>query len=116
MTNVSPATHLREHNVADRVRIASGSFFDDVPPGGDAYVLKNIIHDWSDDMAVQILRRVRAAADPAAVVLLIEFVLPDHHREFPGNVVWIWKCWCRRRAANAPQPNTATYSSRPASR
>jgi C-methyltransferase len=80
-------TLLREHNVADRVRIASGSFFDGVPLGGDAYVLKNIIHDWSDDKAVQILRRVRAAADPAAVVLLIEFVLPDHHREFPGNVV-----------------------------
>jgi C-methyltransferase len=80
-------TLLREHNVADRIRIASGSFFDGVPREGDAYVLKNIIHDWSDDKAVQILRRVRAAADPAAVVLLIEFVLPDHHREFPGHVV-----------------------------
>ena len=81
------ATLLREHNVADRVRIASGSFFDGVPPGGDAYILKNIIHDWSDEKAVQILRRVRAAADPAAVVLLIEWVLPDHHRESPGHVV-----------------------------
>jgi O-methyltransferase domain/Dimerisation domain len=83
----SAATLLREHNVADRVRIASGSFFDGVPPGGDAYVLKNVIHDWPDDKAVHILRRVRAAAHPAAVVLLIEFVLPNHHREFLGNVV-----------------------------
>lgn len=80
-------TLLREHKVTDRVCIASGSFFDGVPPGGDAYVLKNIIHDWSDDKAVQILRRVRAAAGPAAVALLIEFVLPDHHRDYPGNVV-----------------------------
>jgi len=81
------ATLLHEHNVSHRVRIASGSFFDGVPPGGDAYVLKNIIHDWSDEKAVQILCRVRAAAGPAAVVLLIEWVLPDHHREFPGHVV-----------------------------
>jgi C-methyltransferase len=83
----SAATLLRERCVADRVRIVSGSFFDGIPPAGDAYVIKNVIHDWSDDLAVQILRRVRAAADPAAVVLLIEFVLPDHHREFLGHVV-----------------------------
>ena len=36
---------------------------------------------------MQILRRLRAAAGPAAMVLLIEWVLPDHHREFPGHVV-----------------------------
>jgi C-methyltransferase len=78
---------LRENNVADRVRIAEGSFFDCVPGGGDAYVLKNIIHDWSDEKAVQILRNVRAAAGPRAAVLLIEFVIPTHDRDFPGK--WV---------------------------
>jgi C-methyltransferase len=78
---------LRENNIADRVHIVEGSFFDGVPGGGDAYVLKNIIHDWSDDQAVQILRNVRAAAGPRAVVLLIEFVIPEHDRDFPGN--WV---------------------------
>src|SRR5574337_1844041 len=47
---------LEEHRVADRVRIAGGSFFDAVPDGGDAYVLKHIIHDWADDDAVRICR------------------------------------------------------------
>ena len=46
--------------------IAEGSFFDCVPSGGDAYVLKNIIHDWPDEKAVQILRNVRAAVGPRA--------------------------------------------------
>jgi DNA-binding transcriptional ArsR family regulator len=78
---------LREHDVADRVRIAEGSFFDDVPGDGDAYVLKNIIHDWPDEKAVQILRNVRAAADTRATVLLIEFVIPSHDRDFPGK--WV---------------------------
>ena len=78
---------LRENNVADRVRIVEGSFFDCVPGGGDVYVLKNIIHDWSDEKAVQILRNVRAAAGPRAAVLLIEFVIPTHDRDFPGK--WV---------------------------
>ncbi len=78
---------LRAHAVADRVRIAEGSFFDCVPRGGDAYVLKNIIHDWPDENALQILRNVRAAAGSWATVLLIEFVIPKHNRDFPGK--WV---------------------------
>jgi C-methyltransferase len=78
---------LREQDVADRVLIAEGSFFDSVPGDGDAYVLKNIIHDWPDEKAVQILRNVRAAAGPRATVLLIEFVIPSHDRDFPGK--WV---------------------------
>jgi hypothetical protein len=76
---------LRERDVADRVRIEEGSFFDSVPRGGDAYVLKNIIHDWPDEKAVQILRNVRAAADPQATLLLVELVIPRHNRDFPGK-------------------------------
>jgi C-methyltransferase len=78
---------LRERGVADRVVIAEGSFFDSVPGDGDAYVLKNIIHDWPDEKAVEILRNVRRAAGPRATVLLVEFVIPDHNREFPGKLV-----------------------------
>jgi C-methyltransferase len=78
---------LREHKVADRVRIAEGSFFDSVPAGGDAYILKNIMHDWPDDKAVQILRNVRKAAGPGATVLLVELVIPKHNRDFPGK--WV---------------------------
>jgi C-methyltransferase len=83
---VSDAPNLLcKHDVADRVRIEAGSFFDRVPGGGDAYVLKNIMHDWPDEKAVQILRNVRAAAGPRATVLLVELVIPDHDRDFPGK-------------------------------
>ncbi len=78
---------LQIRGVSDRVTVAEGSFFDCVPTGGDAYVLKNIIHDWPDDKATQILRNVRAAADSTARVLLVEFVIPDHNRDFPGK--WV---------------------------
>jgi C-methyltransferase len=81
----SAPTLLRKHNVADRVHIAEGSFFDSVPGGGDAYILKNIMHDWPDEKAVQILRNVRAAAGSRATVLLVELVIPNHNRDFPGK-------------------------------
>jgi hypothetical protein len=68
---------LQEKHVAERVRVAEGSFFDGVPAGGDAYVLKHIIHDWDDDASVQILRNVRTAATPGTAVLLVETVVPE---------------------------------------
>ena len=47
--------------------------------------MKLIIHDWPDEQAVAILRNVHAAAGGDATVLLIETVLPDHDRDFPGK-------------------------------
>jgi hypothetical protein len=68
---------LTAAGVADRCEIMSGDFFVSVPPGGDLYILSNIIHDWDDQLATQILRNVRAAMRPDARVLLVEGVLPD---------------------------------------
>ncbi|WP_066900617.1 methyltransferase [Mycolicibacterium houstonense] len=76
---------LAKHGVAEQVRVIPGSFFDSVPAGADAYVMKNIIHDWPDAEALAILRNVRAAATPGATLLLIEGVIPDHDREFLGK-------------------------------
>jgi hypothetical protein len=72
----------QEHVVAaapvhERARVVSGSFFESVPRGGDAYVLKSIVHDWADDEAVRILRAVAAALDGDARVLLVERDLGD---------------------------------------
>ncbi|OBA57472.1 hydroxyneurosporene methyltransferase [Mycobacterium sp. 1100029.7] len=78
-------TLLKQHRVADRVRVAEGSFFDTITEGGDAYVLKHIVHDWPDAQALQILRNVRKAAEVGKHVLLVEQVLPEHERNFPGN-------------------------------
>jgi len=73
---------LRKQRVLDRVSIVGGSFFEAVPEGGDLYVLKNIIHDWSDDKALQILKTVRAAAAVGSKLLLVESLIPQHDREF----------------------------------
>jgi hypothetical protein len=63
----------------DRCEIVGGSFFEALPKGGDAYVLRQIIHDWDDERALGILRNCRAAVTRTGKVLVIERqILPDH--------------------------------------
>jgi O-methyltransferase domain/Dimerisation domain len=66
---------LRAAAVADRVSVVPGDFFEEVPPGADAYLLCRILHDWTDEDAVRILRSVRGAMVPEARLLLVEAVV-----------------------------------------
>jgi hypothetical protein len=61
--------------VSDRCRVESGSFFDSVPSGGDAYLLKAIIHDWEDAQCGEILAAIRRVVRSDAAVLVIERVV-----------------------------------------
>ncbi|MGE3797488.1 MAG: methyltransferase, partial [Thermomicrobiales bacterium] len=63
---------LREAGVADRCQTVGGSFFEGVPPGSDAYVLKSIIHDWDDERSIEILSVCRRAMEPGTTLLLVE--------------------------------------------
>ncbi len=62
-----------------RCELASGDFFEAVPDGGDAYLLKFILHDWDDERSVAILNNCRRAMRPGGRVLVVELLLP------PGN-------------------------------
>jgi hypothetical protein len=59
---------------ADRFQVVGGDFFDSVP-GGDALVLKSVIHDWADAESIAILRNCRQALRPGGRVLLVEQLL-----------------------------------------
>ena len=72
---VAGASALRREGIADRCELVAGDFFDGVPEGGDAYLLKGIIHDWNDEAAVEILRRCRQAIRPDGTLILLETVL-----------------------------------------
>ncbi|MFI5775910.1 methyltransferase [Nocardia sp. NPDC051570] len=71
---------LAERGLADRCTVVTGSFFEQAPAGGDAYILKHVIHDWPDEQAERILGTVRAAMTDSARLLLIEMVLADDPR------------------------------------
>ena len=78
---------LQSRGVADRVTITSGSFFDGVPSGGDAYLLSHIIHDWTETQCLTILGHCRRAMAPASRVLIIEMVLPSGNAPHPGKML-----------------------------
>lgn len=61
----------------DRIERVAGNFFERVPAGADAYIMRWVIHDWADPEAVAILKTVRAAVKPDSRVILIEFTLPE---------------------------------------
>jgi O-methyltransferase domain/Dimerisation domain len=63
---------LEAAGVADRCQAVGGSFFDAVPAGADAYVLKAILHDWDDEDAVRILGSCRDAITADGAVLVVE--------------------------------------------
>jgi hypothetical protein len=66
------ADELAAAGLGDRCTVVGGSFFDSVPAGSDAYVLKSVIHDWDDERSIAILRACRAALAPAGRVLVVE--------------------------------------------
>jgi hypothetical protein len=89
---------LAELGVADRCAAVGGDFFQEVPKGGDAYLLKHVIHDWNDDQAVEILRSCHRAMGREARLLVIEGVYPpridqsDASRGSAGNDVNMLVC------------------------
>ena len=68
---------IDRHVAAGRAEKVAGDFSEAVPPGGDAYLLKWIVHDWDDDAAISILRNCRTAMTPGGRVLLVEVVVPE---------------------------------------
>lgn len=67
---------LAAHGVADRCEAVGGDFFRSVPAGGDAYILKHIIHDWSDEECLTILGHCHAGMTAGGKVLIVEMVIP----------------------------------------
>lgn len=66
---------LESAGVVDRCRLVAGSFFESVPNGCDAYVLRAVIHDWDDSDSIRILEAVRRAIADIGTLLLIERVV-----------------------------------------
>lgn len=70
---------IAAEGLADRCEVVGGDFFQSLPSGGDAYMMKHIIHDWDDERSIQILKNCRSAMIGDARVLIIETVIQ------PGN-------------------------------
>jgi hypothetical protein len=68
--------YVEAEGVARALELASGDFFESVPAGADAYLMKHIIHDWDDARALSILRNCHRAMPDDGRLLLVEMVVP----------------------------------------
>ena len=66
---------IEEAGLSGRCETAQGSYYDGVPAGGDAYILKSVLHDCSDEQSREILRNIRQAMAPGGCVLIIEGIM-----------------------------------------
>jgi hypothetical protein len=76
---------LNAQGVADRVETVGGNFFESVPKGADAYMMKHIIHDWNDEQCISILQNCRNAMNEGGKVLVVEMILPEGNEPSIGK-------------------------------
>jgi len=96
---------LCAEGLTDRCDCVAGDFFESVPVGGDAYVLKDIVHDWDDNRATAILRKCRRAmaSESSAKLLVVEKVIPPGNTPFAGkltDITMLLVAGGRERTAN----------------
>ena len=75
---------LKAAGLAERCISIEGSFFESIPAGADAYLFRHIIHDWTDEQCIQILRHCRRVIPGDGKLLIADGVV---------------------RAGNAPSPS-----------
>jgi hypothetical protein len=82
---VAGADRLRSGSLAARCEIVGGDMFQSVPEGADAYLMRVVIHDWSDEDALKILKNCRKAILAHGKLLLVDSVLKPINQPDPGR-------------------------------
>ena len=66
---------IKSYGLESRIDVRSGNFFESIPSGADAYLLKHILHDWSDEDCLRILKNIYAVAEPGTKLLIVDAVI-----------------------------------------
>ena len=68
--------NIQAAGLTDRCEVREGNFFESFPAGADAYLMRHIIHDWTDEQSIQILKNCRAVVPQHGRVLIVGPVVP----------------------------------------
>lgn len=77
--------NIESAGVSDRCDVVGGNFFEAVPEGADAYLMRHIIHDWDDAKSLTILRNCHRVMPAESKLLLVESVIPSGNEPFGGK-------------------------------
>lgn len=78
---------IRARELGEHWEIVGGDFFASVPAGGDAYMMKHIIHDWEDERALTILRNCHRVMTENGKLLVVEMVIPEGNSPSLGKLL-----------------------------
>ncbi len=82
---IEGARGLASAGIAARCELVAGDMFQSVPAGADGYVMKRILHDWSDAECVRILSNCRRAISPDGRLLVMDNVVKPPNRPDPAK-------------------------------
>ena len=77
---------LERRQVTQRFQLQPGNFFDEIPAGHDLYILKNILHDWSDADCLRILSNCARAMGTTGRLLIVEFTVEPNSSDNLGSI------------------------------
>ncbi len=80
-------SNIAASGLSERCQLDSGNFFESVSKGGDAYMMRHILHDWSDADAVTILTNCRKSMNPGGKVLVVEAVIQEGNGPSPFKLL-----------------------------
>lgn len=84
---VAEPRDLADAGLLGRCATVGGDFFEFLPPGGDVYVFKRVLHDWDDETCLELLRGCRRVLPETGRVLVIDAVIPPGNEPHPAKIV-----------------------------
>lgn len=87
---------IEQEQLNNRCEAIGGNFFESVPEGKDLYLLKYILHDWTDEDGINILRNCSKAMHKGSKVLIVESVIPPGNEHHAGRYMDITMLACTR--------------------
>lgn len=79
--------NLKRNKIEDRCTIVPGSFFEKIPGNGDLYIMKNILHDWDDEVSVRILKNICNYMPEHSRLLIIETIIKADNKPSFGKFI-----------------------------
>jgi O-methyltransferase len=79
--------HICSLKMDHRCQTITGSFFDEIPAGADAYYMQHILHDWNDERSLKILANCRRALEGCrdGRLIVVDSVVPENSQPHPSK-------------------------------
>jgi hypothetical protein len=78
---------LQQFGVSERVQVIPGNFLETSPAGADAYLLKNVLHNWGTSDCIRILEKIRNVMPDHARILILEMILDEGNKTSFGKMI-----------------------------